>query len=103
EISRRARVRQLRTRGVMRGVLSATERDSKKLVDKAKNIPSMAGLDLASAVSTSTAYEWSKGVDACSPSELVGRAEPPKFHVVAYDFGINDTLLPRLVPHGPRL
>ena len=48
----------------MRGVLSATESDAKKLVEKAKNIPSMSGLDLASAVSTPAAYEWSRGVDA---------------------------------------
>ena len=103
EIDTRALVRHLRTRGVMRGVLSATERDSKKLVEKARNIPSMAGLDLASAVSTPTAYEWNKGVDACSPSELVGRATPPKFHVVAYDFGIKHNILRRLVQVGCRV
>jgi carbamoyl-phosphate synthase small subunit len=100
EIDTRALVRHLRTRGVMRGVLSATERDPRKLVEKAKNIPSMAGLDLASAVSTPTSYEWTKGVDACSPSELVGRPEPPKFHVVAYDFGIKRNILRRLVQVG---
>jgi len=30
-------------------------------------------------------YEWSKAVDLCSPSDLAGAPEPPKFHVVAYD------------------
>src|SRR5271156_5057392 len=52
DIDTRALVRHLRTRGVMRGVLSGIERDAAKLVEKARNIPSMAGLDLASAVST---------------------------------------------------
>src|SRR5882672_6897864 len=78
EIDTRALVRHLRTRGVMRGVLSAIERDPAKLIEKAKNIPSMAGLDLASAVSTPVRYEWSKGVEPCSPSDLVERSAPAR-------------------------
>src|SRR5882757_2574827 len=75
----RALVRHLRTRGVMRGVLSAAESDpsaliEKALVEKARSIPTMAGLDLASRVSTPERYEWTLPVDPCSPSELVGRA-----------------------------
>ena len=103
EIDTRALVRHLRTRGVMRGVLSAIGRDPAALVEKARNIPSMSGLDLASAVSTPTAYEWNKGVDACSPSELVERPAPVKHHVVAYDFGIKHNILRRLVQVGCRV
>jgi len=103
EIDTRALVRHLRTRGVMRGVLSAIERDPKKLVEKAKNIPSMAGLDLASAVSTASVYHWTQGVEACSPSDFVERPEPPKYHVVAYDFGIKHNILRRLVQVGCRV
>jgi len=103
EIDTRALVRHLRTRGVMRGVLSAIERDPQKLVEKAKNIPSMAGLDLASAVSTPTVYHWTRGVDACSPSDLVERPAPAKYHVVAYDFGIKHNILRRLVQVGCRV
>lgn len=103
EIDTRALVRHLRTRGVMRGVLSAVERDATKLVEKARNIPSMSGLDLASGVSTKERYEWTSGVDACSPSELVGRPGKPRFHVVAYDFGIKHNILRRLVQVGCRV
>ena len=103
EIDTRALVRHLRTRGVMRGVLSAVGRDPAALVEKARSIPSMSGLDLASAVSTTTAYEWNKGVDACSPSELVERPAPAKYHVVAYDFGIKLNILRRLVQVGCRV
>ena len=103
EIDTRALVRHLRNRGVMRGVLSATERDGKALVERAKNIPSMAGLDLASVVSTPSSYEWNKGVQACSPSELVGDPDPAKFHVVAYDFGIKRNILRRLTQVGCRV
>jgi carbamoyl-phosphate synthase small subunit len=103
EIDTRALVRHLRTRGVMRGVLSAIERDPRKLVEKAKNIPSMAGLDLASSVSTPTLYHWTQGVDACSPSDRVERPAPAAFHVVAYDFGIKHNILRRLVQVGCRV
>ncbi|MGP8246805.1 MAG: glutamine-hydrolyzing carbamoyl-phosphate synthase small subunit [Bryobacteraceae bacterium] len=99
----RALVRHLRTRGVMRGVLSAIEKDPSKLVTKARSIPSMAGLDLASRVSTAEPYEWSAAVEACSPSEPVGRAAEPEFHVVAYDFGIKRNILRRLVQVGCRV
>jgi carbamoyl-phosphate synthase small subunit len=95
-------VRDLRTRGVMRGVLSATERDPQKLIEKARGIPSMAGLDLASRVSTPEPYEWTHAVDACSPSELVARAPEPRYHVVAYDYGIKQNILRRLAQVGCR-
>jgi carbamoyl-phosphate synthase small subunit len=103
EIDTRSLVRHLRSRGVMRGVLSGLESSAAKLVEKARNIPSMAGLDLASAVSTPESYEWTAGVEACSPSELVGRPEPVRFHVVAYDFGIKRNILRRLAQVGCRV
>jgi carbamoyl-phosphate synthase small subunit len=99
----RGLVRHLRTCGVMRGVLSAVDRDPRRLVEKARAIPSMAGLDLASVVTTPQPYEWTRPVDACSPSELVGRPPAPRFHVVAYDFGIKHNILRRLVQTGCRV
>jgi len=100
EIDTRALVRHLRTRGVMRGVLSAIETDAKKLVEKARGIPTMAGLDLASRVSTTAQYEWTHSVDACSPSELIPQPPESRFHVVAYDFGIKQNILRRLAQVG---
>lgn len=100
-IDTRRLVRHLRTRGVMRGVLSGGfEGDPASLIEKARNIPSMAGLDLATRVSTETSYEWTKGVDACSPSERIGQDVEPKYRVVAYDFGIKHNILRRLVHSG---
>jgi carbamoyl-phosphate synthase small subunit len=103
EIDTRALVRHLRTRGVMRGVLSTAGADAEMLVEKARSIPSMAGLDLATSVSTPNTYEWTKGVDACSPSEDWGSAAEPRHHVVAYDFGIKLNILRRLVHTGCRV
>jgi carbamoyl-phosphate synthase small subunit len=102
-IDTRALVRHLRSRGVMRGVLSAMCTDARTLVERAQNSPSMAGLDLATRVSTPHAYEWNKPVDPCSPSDLENQAAEPRFHVVAYDFGIKHNILRRLVQVGCRL
>jgi carbamoyl-phosphate synthase small subunit len=100
DLDTRALVRHLRTRGVMRGVLSATERDPQKLVEKARAIPTMAGLDLATRVSTPETYHWTKSVEKCSPSDQIGRASEPRFNVVAYDYGIKHNILRRLVHAG---
>src|ERR1700736_1568986 len=63
----------------------------------------MTGLDLASRVSTRECYQWTKPVDPCSPSDFIARAPEPKYHVVAYDFGIKHNILRRLVQGGCRV
>jgi len=105
ELDTRALVRHLRTKGVMRGVLSAGldhshAANAEALVRKAREIPSMAGLDLASRVSTSSQYQWSKPVEACSPSEVMSPPAALTHHVVAYDFGIKRNILRRLAHVG---
>ena len=102
-IDTRSLVRHLRSRGVMRGVVSATCFDGKELVERARRSPSMSGLDLATRVSTRERYEWLKPVEACSPSDLEGEPAEPRFHVVAYDFGIKHNILRRLRQVGCRL
>ena len=87
----------------MRGILSSLSTDAKALVEKARNIPSMAGLDLATVVSTPERYEWTASVDACSPSERLHPAGETKYHVVAYDFGIKHNILRMLAAEGCQL
>ena len=103
EIDTRALVRHLRTRGVMRGILAVNGGDAKELIDRARRSPSMAGLDLATRVSTKSSYSWEKPVFACSPSEAVRDAVDPWCHVVAYDYGIKRNILRRLVQVGARV
>lgn len=98
-IDTRALVLHLRSRGVMRGVLSTLTTDTAALVEKAKNAPSMAGLDLATGVSTKERYLWNEQLKGCSPSEQFNGREQ-KFHVVAYDFGIKRNILRRLAHSG---
>ncbi|HXS96142.1 MAG TPA: glutamine-hydrolyzing carbamoyl-phosphate synthase small subunit [Candidatus Limnocylindrales bacterium] len=103
DLDTRALVRHLRSRGVMRGVLSTLGGDPASLVEKARSIPSMAGLDLATRVSTRERYEWDKPVEPCSPSELVRPAPEARLHVVAYDFGIKTNILRCLRQTGCRV
>jgi carbamoyl-phosphate synthase small subunit len=103
EIDTRALVRHLRTRGVMRGILAPMGGDRAELIERARCSPSMAGLDLATRVSTSTNYAWDKPVELCSPSEPVSAPVEPWCHVVAYDYGIKRNILRRLVQVGARV
>ena len=103
EIDTRALVRHLRTRGVMRGVLSAGSATPEELIERAKAVPSMAGLDLATRVSTRSAYGWDQSVERCSPSDPMESAAEPCCHVVAFDYGIKRNILRRLVHAGARV
>jgi carbamoyl-phosphate synthase small subunit len=106
EIDTRRLVRHLRSRGVMRGVLwagSSARPDSQTLVERARNSPSMAGLDLATRVSTAQSYDWNHGIIRASPSECEGADAEIRHHVVAYDFGIKRNILRRLVHSGCRV
>ena len=98
-IDTRALVRHLRKHGAMRGVISTIDSDEKSLVAKAKASPSMVGLDLASRVTTSSRYQWNES----SSNILAGNSQSPvepRFHVVAYDYGIKQNILRRLADVG---
>jgi carbamoyl-phosphate synthase small subunit len=111
DIDTRALVRHLRTVGALRGMLSTDGVSVAKLVEEARALPTMAGLELASRVTSAKAYEWTKnthelagpaasfGVRTTQGSEEAGRV----FHVVAYDFGIKQNILRLLVDHNCRV
>ena len=96
----RALTRHLRDRGAQNGIISTVDFDPESLVRKARSIPSMAGLDLASSVSCDKPYHWTEklwdletGYGTALPAEL-------KYKVVAYDFGIKYNILRCLVSAG---
>ena len=103
ELDTRAIVRKLRSSGVMRGALSTAGHTAEELVEMARRSPSMAGLDLATKVSTKDRYEWTQAAIACSPSEHMRTEAAGQFHVVAYDFGIKHNILRLLASEGCRL
>jgi carbamoyl-phosphate synthase small subunit len=87
EIDTRAVVRHIRTRGALRGVISSVDLDLHRLVDRARSVRSMLGLDLASEVTCDQPYIW-RSRQAGDPD--VG------FNLVAYDFGIKRNILNHL-------
>jgi carbamoyl-phosphate synthase small subunit len=95
EIDTRALVRHLRTHGVMRGVISTTETDTDKLVQRARSIRKMDGTDLAKVVSTKASYAFNADDSRNQSGDplLPGCEEKPALHVVAYDFGIKQNIL----------
>ncbi len=101
DIDTRAVVRHLRTHGAQRSVLSTVSADAEALVAKARALPHMVGLDLAKTVTVAKPYDWA------DPSiDLAREGKAPaaqRFHVVAYDFGIKQNILRRLVDVGCRV
>jgi carbamoyl-phosphate synthase small subunit len=104
EIDTRALVRHLRDHGVMRGVISSLETDAEALVAKARSIPKMEGTDLARVVSTKQRYVWDAPEAPLEPGQAPAEPqEEPRFHVVAYDFGIKHNILRKLASEGCRV
>ncbi|GAB4358843.1 MAG: glutamine-hydrolyzing carbamoyl-phosphate synthase small subunit [Bryobacter sp.] len=99
-IDTRKLVRKLRMGGVLRGVISSQTLDPKDLVERARTVPSMAGLALAERVSTDKPYTWSEAVSPVSPSERIREASEARHRVVAFDFGIKRNILRRLTHVG---
>ena len=100
-IDTRALVLHLRRQGAMRAVLSTASLDSEALVARARSLPEMVGLDLARTVTTAKSYEWSE--PSIELARLSSAEKPGVHHVVAYDFGIKQNILRRLVDVGCRV
>jgi len=106
DIDTRALVRHIRNVGALRGIVATDGTPAEQLVFEAKQLPSMAGQELASRVTCGKPYGWDKGsVEvALSPwSEQMGQsdaeAEARRHRVVAYDYGIKQNILRLLVDH----
>ncbi|MDP3032102.1 MAG: carbamoyl phosphate synthase small subunit, partial [Rhodocyclaceae bacterium] len=61
----------------------------------------LAGMDLAKVVSTPPAYEWTEGEWQLGKGYVPQAA--PRFHVVAYDFGVKRNILRMLAARGCRI
>ncbi|MDR3452084.1 MAG: glutamine-hydrolyzing carbamoyl-phosphate synthase small subunit [Rhodoferax sp.] len=112
-IDTRKLTRHLRTRGAQNGCimgLASGEKATPALIDKAVALaqaaPSMAGLDLAKVVSIQSPYEWTQTEWRLANSDGqpgYGEQTAPKFHVVAYDFGVKNNILRMLAERGCRV
>jgi carbamoyl-phosphate synthase small subunit len=129
DIDTRALTRNLRSAGVMRGIISTGELDVDALVARARSIPKMEGLDLVRGVTCSEPFEWPHvpgasaqgtplghpsagaalgtplGALADAPRNATLMLEPQRrakrrLRVGAYDFGIKWNILRRLSIYG---
>ena len=98
-IDTRALVRHLREGGAINGAISTDGSSPQQLLEQVRSAPSMAGLNLAQAVTTSAPYEWSSLCPASFDQRLQSNPTTP-YRVVAIDFGIKRAILERLAAHG---
>ncbi len=99
----RALTRHLREHGSQQGVIAHGTLDHARAVLKAKNAPGIVGRDLAAEVTCQRSYEWKTGSGDWAPeSHEAGSKSAARrpWRVVAYDFGIKENILRRLVDVG---
>ena len=103
-VDTRAVTRKLRVSGAMNAVITSQDMTDAELLERVRQVPSMAGLDLASTVSCTAPYTW----DEASDPALFGSAITwPKVTgeplVVAIDCGIKRNILRLLRACGFRV
>ncbi len=109
-IDTRQLTRLLRSKGSQNGCVLAladgttlTDADVQRAIGLAREAPSMAGLDLASVVTTREPYPWSEGEWSLAGVDGAAGFSAPTvrpWRVVAYDFGIKRNILRMLTQRG---
>lgn len=104
-IDTRALVLHLREHGSQMGVIASGNQSVQALVDKAKALPSMEGLDLVKRVTTEQVYDWSEGTWSLSGGYRQYSAEELATRplVCALDFGVKYNILRLLTEVGFRV
>jgi len=100
-IDTRKLTRILRDQGAQNGCLMAGKVDADAALAEARAFPGLAGMDLAKVVSCAEPYAWSE--TEWSLAKSFGRQVEPRYHVVAYDYGIKRNILRKLATRGCRL
>ena len=101
DLDTRKLTRILREKGAQNGCLVAGDVDLDLALQKARSFPGLAGMDLAKVVTTKRPYEWAEG--GWELGKGYRKTANPKFHVVAYDYGIKRNILRMLADRGARV
>ncbi|MDO9242574.1 MAG: glutamine-hydrolyzing carbamoyl-phosphate synthase small subunit [Rhodocyclaceae bacterium] len=108
DIDTRKLTRILREKGAQAGCLlsgapgdTLGDADVARAIKAASAFPGLAGMDLAKVVSVDQPYDWTEGEWQLGKGYLPQQA--PRFHVVAYDFGIKRNILRMLASRGCRI
>jgi len=101
-IDTRKLTRILREKGAQSGAIligtQGNEPSAAQALELARSFPGLSGMDLAKVVSTTTAYEFTE--TEWKLGEGYGKLTDPKFHVVAFDFGVKRNILRMLTERG---
>jgi carbamoyl-phosphate synthase small subunit len=101
-IDTRKLTRILREKGAQGGAIVTDEGDleatQSKALALAKTFPGLAGMDLAKVVSASKGYGWTE--TEWKLGSGYGQQSAPKYHVVAFDYGIKSNILRMLTERG---
>jgi len=101
DIDTRRLTRILREKGAQSGCIMAGAVDEKKALEAAHAFPGLAGMDLAKVVTAPAAYEWTES--EWKLGRGYGQQAAPRFHVVAFDYGVKRNILRMLAERGCRL
>ena len=104
-IDTRRLTRILREKGAQSGAILASEDSADAMAEKAlglaRSFPGLAGMDLAKVVTTAEPYEWSETEWRLGSG--YGRQTAPKYHVVAFDYGVKFNILRMLAERGCKI
>ncbi len=96
-VDTRAITRRLRIEGAMRGIISTQDLNPQSLIEKAKAVPSLVGIDLVKEVTCSEPYKWTEGFWGLQGYEASERRGP---HGVVCDYGVKRSILRGLAHAG---
>ena len=100
-VDTRALTALIRDQGMQNAVLAHDPEgffDRNALKKAAKELPSMAGLDLVPGVTGTQRYDWDETIWQWNKG--YGKQEAPEFHVVALDYGVKRNILRLLADRG---
>ena len=104
-IDTRKLTRILREKGAQSGCVVTASTNAELNVDaalvQARAFPGLAGMDLAKVVSATASYPWNEGEWDLEKGYV--SQESPRFHVVAFDYGVKRNILRMLAQRGCRL
>ncbi len=99
DIDTRKLTRLLREKGAQNGAIVAGEDASEgTALEFARSFPGLSGMDLAKVVSTRSPYEWTE--TEWELGKGYGKQTSPRFHVVAFDYGVKYNILRMLAQRG---
>jgi carbamoyl-phosphate synthase small subunit len=108
DVDTRRLTRHLRSTGAQNGCITTfptghvvSQADLDDAIARARSASSMAGQDLAQEVSVEKPYEWNQTEWVLGAG--YGAVSEPRFHVVAYDFGVKFNILRMLASRGCRV